>query len=158
MKNLLPALVAFWMLGAGAAQAVEPAHQAAIEKLFVLLHQQEQYEGAMVAGLEAGLDGVSAQIPEAQRAKFNTAMGKVKEFMIAEMGWDKMKGEMVELFASAITLEEINAVLPLLEKPEFQTLVTKQLKIMPEGAKLGAAKAQALQPQIMQIMQAEMSK
>ncbi|GAA5145806.1 hypothetical protein GCM10023213_37920 [Prosthecobacter algae] len=140
------------------ALAVEPEHQAAIEKMFKLMHQQEQYETSMTAGFESALGGAVDQMPEEQKAKFKVAIERVKEFMKAEIGWDKMKGELVELYAQNLTLAEINAVLPLLEKPEFQTVVVKQLKVLPEAAKMGATKAQALQPKIMQIIQEEMTK
>lgn len=157
MKKLLSSLFVTLAL-LTTAQAVEPGHQAAIDKLFVLMQQQQQYESALTAGFEAGLGGALDQMPEAQRAKFEAAMKKVSEFMKTEMGWDKMKGEMSELYAKQLTQAEIEAVLPLMEKPEFQAFVSKQLKILPEATKLGAAKAQALQPQIMQMIQAEMSK
>lgn len=157
MKKLFSSLAVALAL-ISTAQAADPAHLAAIDKLFVALHQQEQYESALTAGFEAGLGGALDQMPEAQRAKFQAAMKKVGELMKTEMGWDKIKGEMAELYAKNLTQAEIEAVLPLVEKPEFQTFVSKQLKLLPEATKLGATKAQALQPQIMQLIQAEMSK
>lgn len=157
MKKIITSLTwAFALLASS--HAVEPAHQAALEKLFVALHMEEQYEISMTAGFEASLGGAVTQMPAEQQPKFKAAMEKVKDFMKAEMGWAKMKGEMVEIYAKKLTLDDIQAVLPLLEKPEFQKLVNQQIGILPDTVKLGAEKAAALQPQIMQIVQAEMSK
>lgn len=157
MKTIITSLaVALALLSPS--HAVEPAHQAAIEKLFVALQMEKQYDISLIAGFEASTGGAVAQMPEEQQPKFKAAMEKVAAFMKAEMGWEKMKGEMVELYAKNLTLEDINAVLPLLEKPEYQNFVTKQISVMPDAVKLGADKAAALQPQIMQIVQAEMSK
>lgn len=157
MKKIITSLtLAFTLLASS--HAVEPAHQAALEKLFVALHMEEQYEISMTAGFEASLGGVMSQMPAEQQPKFKAAMEKVKDFMKAEMGWAKMKDEMVKVYAKKVTLEHVNAVLPLLEKPEFQNFVTQQIGGLPDAFKLGAEKAAALQPQIMQIIQAEMSK
>lgn len=134
------------------------SHVAAIEKLFEVTKQKEQYEIATVAGFEAGLGGAAEQMPPFMRPKFEKAMKNVQAFMLKEMSFEKMKPDMVKLYAKELTEKQIRDVLPLLEDEKFQNFAAKQLVILPQASKLGADKAQELQPEIMKMIQEEMAK
>lgn len=134
------------------------SHVAAIEKLFEVTKQKEQYEIATIAGFEAGLGSAADQMPPFMRPKFEKAMKKVQKFMLTEMSFEKMKPAMIQLYAKEFTEKEIRDVLPLLEDEKYQRFAAKQLIILPKASKLGADKAQELQPAIMKMVQEEMSK
>jgi hypothetical protein len=131
---------------------------AAIEELFELSNQSEQYEIALVAGFETGLGNAAANMPAELKPKMDRAMAKVKEYMLKEMGWDKVKPDMIKLYSEHFNEEEIRSVIPLFQNPKMKSFVTKQMKLLPDSMQIGASKAAALQPQIMKIVQEEMSK
>jgi hypothetical protein len=142
----------------GTAMALEPAHLKAVEELFELSKTQTNYESSVIGSFEASIANTASQLPEDQKPKFERAMVRVKDLMLSKLGWEAVKKEMMELYAAKFTQAELEAVLPLMRKPEMQAFVAKSGTLAAEAAKLGGSKAQALQPEIMKIVQEEMQK
>ena len=139
-------------------EKVSPSHRAAIEKLFEASQQKDQYEVAMIAGFESAMGPIRKTMPPAEAAKFDQVMVKVRDFMVEKMGWEVIKPELVEVYAKHVSEAEIKAVMPHISSPAMQTLISKQIVLLPEASALGARKAQELQPEIMRIVQEEMSR
>ena len=145
-------------LGLTSASGVEPAHQKAIEELLELAKTQQTYESSVIGAFESSIKNSAQQIPEAQRPKFEKAMERIKVLMLEKMGWEAMKPDIVNLYASTFTLAELEAVLPLMRKPEMRAFVEKSAPLAAEAAKLGGERTKELQPEIMKIVQEEMLK
>lgn len=160
MKNIL-ILATFALCLTTARADLTPSHQAAIEKLVVALQVQKQFESNLILGFEAGMglssDQLKAMPPEMQQ-KFATGMEKVKTAIIEQMGWAKLKPEVVAIYGKNFTEQEAKDVAALMESPAGQLLLGKQLKVTADLMKETQEKMKVLQPQIMQIMQAEMTK
>lgn len=160
MKNIL-ILATFALCLTNARADLTPSHQAAIEKLVVALQVQKQFESNLILGFEAGMglssDQLKAMPPEMQQ-KFATGMEKVKTAIIEQMGWAKLKPEVVAIYGKNFTEQEAKDVAALMESPAGQLLLGKQLKVTADLMKETQEKMKVLQPQIMQIMQAEMTK
>lgn len=156
--RILLAVMALALL-TGSGHAATESHRAAIERLFKVLKIDKQYEVSMLAGFDAGT-GLNADrmaaLPQDQREKLQQTLAKVKARMVELMGWDKVKPEMVELYAKHFTEKEIDAIAKMMESPTGQMLVSKQLTLMPEAMTIGQKKAQAAMPEIMKIMQEDM--
>jgi len=160
MKILLTSIIGLGVLTVSLTtlSAVEPAHRAAIEKLMEISGQQASFETSIVTAFETSIQNSAAQMPAEQRPKFDRAIERVKALMIEEMGWEQVKGDLVEIYAKHFTQQQIEAILPLFEKPEMQLFVAKTSTIVAESSKMGGEKVQALTPKIMAIIQEEMSK
>lgn len=160
MKNIL-ILATFALCLTTARADLTASHQAAIEKLVVALQVQKQFESNLILGFEAGMglssDQLKAMPPEMQQ-KFATGMEKVKTAIIEQMGWAKLKPEVVAIYGKNFTEQEAKDVAALMESPAGQLLLGKQLKVTADLMKETQEKMKVLQPQIMQIMQAEMTK
>lgn len=160
MKNIL-ILATFALCLTNARADLTASHQAAIEKLVVALQVQKQFESNLILGFEAGMglssDQLKAMPPEMQQ-KFATGMEKVKTAIIEQMGWAKLKPEVVAIYGKNFTEQEAKDVAALMESPAGQLLLGKQLKVTADLMKETQEKMKVLQPQIMQIMQAEMTK
>ena len=160
MKNML-ILATFELCLTTARADLTASHQAAIEKLVVALQVQKQFESNLILGFEAGMglssDQLKAMPPEMQQ-KFATGMEKVKTAIIEQMGWAKLKPEVVAIYGKNFTEQEAKDVAALMESPAGQLLLGKQLKVTADLMKETQEKMKVLQPQIMQIMQAEMTK
>ncbi|WP_397380410.1 DUF2059 domain-containing protein [Prosthecobacter sp.] len=160
MKNILT-LATFALCLTTARADLTASHQAAIEKLVVALQVQKQFESNLILGFEAGMGGTSDQIkamPPAMQQKFATGMEKVKTAILEQMGWAKLKPEIVVIYGKNFTEQEAKDVTALMESPAGQLLLGKQLKVTADLMKETQEKMKVLQPQIMQIMQAEMTK
>ncbi|MBN8418193.1 MAG: DUF2059 domain-containing protein [Verrucomicrobia bacterium] len=160
MKNIL--ILATLALCLTTARAdLTASHEAAIEKLVVALQVQKQFENNLILGFEAGMglssDQIKAMPPEMQQ-KFATGMEKVKTTILEQMGWAKLKPEIITIYGKNFTEQEAKDVAALMESPAGQLFLGKQLKVTADLMKETQAKMKILQPQIMQIMQEEMTK
>jgi hypothetical protein len=140
------------------ASAVEPAHQQLIERLLVLNQNKEQYEAGVIGSFEASIANTAKSLPPDQQEKFGKAMERVKALIVERLGWEVLKVDVIELYAKRFTQEELEAVLPLLDKPELQAFLVKQTSLNSELSKIAAEKSQVMQPEIMKIVQEEMMK
>lgn len=157
-RPLFPFSLIALVLSFSGAWAIEPAHQKAIEELLDLSNTKNAYESSVIGAFESSIKSSSQQVPEAQRPKFDKAMERIKVLMLEKMGWEAMKPDIVALYAKSFTLAELEAVLPLMRRPEMRAFVEKSAPLAAEAAKLGGERTRGLQPEIMKIVQEEMTK
>ncbi|MFC5457895.1 DUF2059 domain-containing protein [Prosthecobacter fluviatilis] len=160
MKNIL--ILATFALCLSTAHAdLTPSHQAAIEKLLVVMKVQKQFENNLTLGFETGMGANSDQIksmPQEQQQKFASGMEKVKAAMMEQMGWEKLKPEIIAIYGKNFTEAQAQDIVKLMDTPTGQLIFDKQLVMAGDMFKLAQDKMKVLMPQIMQIMQAEMTK
>ena len=160
MKNIL-ILATFALCLTTARADLTASHQAAIEKLVVALQVQKQFESNLIMGFEAGMGLNSDQIkamPPAMQQKFANGMEKVKTAILEQMGWAKLKPEIVAIYGKNFTEQEAKDVAALMESPTGQMLLERQITLAADLMKETQDKMKVLMPQIMQIMQEEMTK
>jgi hypothetical protein len=137
------------------------SHRATIEKLMTVLQVQKQFEASLVAGFESGLGASADQIkalPQEQQDKFNNAITKVKAVLLEMMSWDKMKPDLVEVYGKTFSEQEAKDIIAHMETPVGQMIVAKQAGMVASVMQMTQAKTQAIMPQVMKIMQEEMTK
>lgn len=137
------------------------SHTAAVEKLLAALQIEKQLQASLAAGLEAGLGASEEQLkalPQAQQDKFKGAKQKMIEAMTAEMSWEKLKPDLIEVYGRAFTEKEAQEVTALVETPAGKLYVSKQGAMVADMAKVTQSRMTTLMPKLMQIMQEEMQK
>jgi hypothetical protein len=160
MKNLL-ILATFALCLSNAHADLTASHQAAIEKLLTVMQVQKQVETNLISGFEAGMGGSMEQIktlPQEQQDKFAKGIEKVKAVIVEQMGWEKIKPEIIASYGKNFTEQEAKDVAALMETPAGQLLVGKQVTVAADLMKMTQERMKVLQPQIMQIIQTEMTK
>lgn len=157
--RIIIALATLLLFVPGSQAEVTPSHRDAVMRLFKVLKLDEQYDNGMMAGFDAS-SGLTEErlksMPEEQRTKVTRAMTKIKAKMKELMGWDKVKGDMVEIYAKHFTEKEVEAVIKLMETPTAQMMISKQIGLMAESMAIGQKRAKEMMPEIMKIMQEEM--
>ena len=138
------------------APAVSPEYKALIEKLFEICDTAEQYDTALVQGFDAAMEAQAEQMPAEMKAKVAKGMQKVKDLMIAEMGWKKVKDQMIAVYAEVFSAEEIQGIIKALDTPQARDYFKKMAKLQPKMATFAQSKTQELTPKIMEIMQEAM--
>lgn len=160
MKNIL-ILATFALCLTTARADLTAPHQAAIEKLVVALKVQKQFENNLILGFEAGMGNTADQIkslPQEQQDKFAKGIEKVKAVMLEQMGWEKLKPQILAIYGKNFTEQEAKDVAALMESPTGQMLLERQITLAADLMKETQDKMKVLMPQIMQIMQAQMTK
>ena len=80
-------------------------------------------------------------------------MEKIRVRVLDLMGWDSVKDDMTKVYMKNFTEEEVEAITEMLATPTGQMLLGKQIKLLPASMAIGQKKAQAMMPEILQIMQ-----
>ncbi|MFM7180426.1 MAG: DUF2059 domain-containing protein [Verrucomicrobiales bacterium] len=136
-----------------AAPAVSPEQKSLVEKLFEITDTAEQYEAALVHGFDGAMQAQAEQMPAEMKAKMAKGMQKVKDLMLAEMGWDKVKDHMISAYADTFSAAELEGVVKALDNPDSRAYFKKVGKLQPKIMAFAQEKSQALTPRIMAIMQ-----
>ncbi len=152
------------ILTAAMCQAADPApsagHLAKVNKYFEVCQMQKQYETGLISGFESASRNMGAgnAMSDEDKAKMDAGFKRVKELLVGEIGWAKVKDDMAKLYARHFTEEELDKIIKLLDNETGRMFVTKQIKILPESLNLAQGKVATLMPKVMEIMQEEMTK
>lgn len=138
------------------APAVDPEQKALIEKLFEICDTAQQYDTALVSGFDAAVGAQAEEMPAEMKANMAKGMQKVKKLMIDELGWEKVKDEMIAVYAQGFTVAELQGIVKSLDNPEAKAYFKKMATLQPKMMSFAQAKTQELTPRIMEIMQEAM--
>ena len=159
MKSLLLAFTLAMAYAGTDAGTVDEEKAKALDQFFTTIMAREKYEKSVVAGFEASTEAGLKQVPlpEEQKAKMRAAMEKVKEMMLKELSWDKIKPRLAEGYGKLYTKEELKEINDLFAKtPVLQKMVKNEIEILPTALAIGQEEALKLMPKIQQIMMEEM--
>ena len=132
--------------------AAETKKETVIEEFFRVAKIKEKYEASMLAGYEAGMGMANlSSLPAEQKKKLEEMNKKIKALMLQEMGWGKVKSDYTKLYLSVYDVAELQAVTKWLKTPIGQTMIDKNILLIPKAMKIGKDKAKALMPKIMQM-------
>jgi hypothetical protein len=139
------------------AQEVTADKAAKIEKLWAITGLAKQIESATAAGL-ASMENqlLRPGTPEAQLTKIRAALAEVKALTTKSLGLEGLKPKLLAAYDKAYTAEELDRVLKALDNPDASLFFTKSPALAGELGKANAEAAQALQPQIMGLIQKAM--
>lgn len=131
--------------------------QAVVDKFFKLTKVKEKYEKGMLAGFDmsAGFADYSS-LPKEQQKKIENMQKKVKDLLLEEMGWDKVKDEYTEIYLEVYTVEELKAINLVIQEPIMQKMFENEIKLLPKAMEVGQDKMQNLMPKIIQLSQEAM--
>ncbi len=157
MKTLFSLLLLLG-LGASAMAEIDPAHQKAINALMEKTHVREGFEKSVNNGFEQSLAGQVSQLPAKQAAKLQGALAEVRALVMEKVSWGNVAPLFSELYAKKFSKEEIEALLPLLDKPEMQDYLKKATSLAPDLMRVSQEMVMPLKPEIQSIiMRAMMS-
>lgn len=169
MKKLFYAAVVLFTLSVGpvfsqdepaAASGVSPEHVEAIQALFDVMNIEETMSATMGAGLDPQLEQMR------QMGIGQDALVKMKAEMVAfleeVMAWDTLEDEMIQIYADAFSVDELNTITAFYKTPAGQKVVATMPELNMKGMMLGQKRVQEnmpkLQARIMPIIQAEQAK
>jgi hypothetical protein len=134
-------------------EAANPEHLAKINKFFEVTQMQQQYEMNLTARFSAFPGAANLEgMPEEDRAKYEQMMQRVKDIVVAEAGWSKVKDDMAELYAKHYSEEEIDKILKLIDNDTGKMLYRKQIELLPDSVAYAQKRMQELAPKIAAIL------
>lgn len=155
MKRSLMVLMAMWVALAGAARGEEGSRQALAEELMVLMKIPDNIEKsfAMVKKM------LPAQIEQMGKMSGQTnmppeALGqseKIIDLVAAELSWEKVKNDYINLYAETLTDDELKAAIVFYKTPEGQAFVNKQPELMKRAMELNQKLMMKIMPRIQEM-------
>ena len=158
MSRLTPLVLALFTLAASnSALAVDDAHREAIQKLIAATRQKEQYEKQTTAAVKSSMEAMEAQVPEPKKEAFGRAVARVMALVERELSWAGIEDRVIEAYAEALTLEQVNELVPLMESEAMQRYLNTAAGISVKVGEASREAATKLQPQFQEIIMAEMT-
>jgi len=157
MKTLKTALVlALACLSLHAAAA--PASDATIEELLDVARSKSLME-SVSAGMEQSMHVMMAdmikheQLTPAQQRAFEKFPAKFAAVMREEMGWDRMKPQLLDIYRDVFTQEEVEGQIAFYRSPAGQAMLDKMPQVMQKVMAMSQQQARSLVPRIQAAMQ-----
>ncbi len=102
--------------------------------------------------------GDTAKMPATMRPKMQRAIERITALMREEMGWEKLRPEMVRIYAATYTAEEMQAAITFYNSPAGKSFAAKTPAVSLKSTEIGMKRGVTLGPRIQRIMQEEMTK
>ena len=156
MKRTLIVLAAVWMAIAGTARGEDASSRKALaEELMNLMKVPENIERsfAMVKKMlptqmeQIGkMSGQTNTPPEAVNQS-----EKIIDLVAAELSWEKVKQDYINLYAETLTEAELKASIAFYKTPEGQSFINKQPELMKRAMEMNQKLMMKIMPQIQKM-------
>ena len=137
------------------ARADEASHRAKAQEMIALLHTEN--------GVQKVADNISKQVAEAadkavgtdpapdKKAKLDQFEQQAHQIIDAQLSWKAMEAGFVDIYAKAFTDEQLDAIIAFYKSPAGSALLTAMPEVNTQIGQLGAARVNAVQPQLQQL-------
>ena len=147
MKKMMM-MVAVFGLAFGAYAQDDAERRTVAEEMMAMMKIQE--------GMDQIFDLIAAQLksalPAVDAAKMSKMMDKLMVVFKEELSWEKMKGEYIDLYAKAFTVDEMKAIIAFYKTPAGKALLEKQPELMKQGMEIGQKATLRMMPKIQVII------
>jgi hypothetical protein len=134
--------------------AKEDPHRAAVEELLVLIKQDQLIEQMYPQMKQLAMQQLrQADIPAEQSPLIEKYLDQLFVAMQEEMSWDKMKDELVQLYMSVYTEQEIRDLITFYRSSTGQKMIEKIPLLMEQSIVITQKHTQAMMPKIQKIIQ-----
>jgi hypothetical protein len=155
MKKNALCMVVWFLCAAGAAPAETSAAASLAEELITLMKVDENMKQGMEMSRTAMLmqtQQMAGHLGAANAEQLRAHHSRVLDLIEAEMSWDKVKGQYVELYATVFTESELKGLIEFYRSPIGQAFIRKQPELMQKSMELNQRLMMNLQPKMMQLI------
>jgi hypothetical protein len=134
--------------------AKEDPQRAAVEELLVLIKQDQLIEQMYPQIKYLAMQQLQqAELPAEQTPLIEKYLDKLFTVMQEEMSWDKIKDELVELYMSVYTEQEIRDLITFYRSSTGQKMIAKMPLLIEQSIAITQKHTQAMMPKIQQVIQ-----
>lgn len=128
--------------------------------MLTVLKMDKKYETSMLAksGFQSFIgffNSHAKSLTKQELDKLDKVVATMKTRVAVILSWEKVKKEMVGIYAKIFTEKEAVAIIALMDCPTGQMLVTRQMALASEVEEMMENKMKELQPQIDKIIREE---
>ncbi len=153
MKTLLFSSIIF--LTAALCQADETQKRESVDELLQVMNASSMVD-AIYSQLQPMFKNMASEldIQADEQVIWDQYYGKIVDVMKDDMGWDKMKGPMTDIYIKNFNDAEIQGMLNFYKSEIGQATLQKLPVVMQESMLLGQTLAQTMMPKIMDLSEA----
>ncbi len=159
MKLWISAVAGVCLLvpNAFAQQPVDAAKRAKVEELFTVMrldHTMDQLMAAIrqqTGNIVKSAPGFDQMTPE-QKKITEQFQQKVMATAMETVGWKAMEPDMLNLYASTYSTQEIDGIIAFYKSPVGQTMLDKTPELSQKSIAITQERAKALQPKLQQML------
>ena len=162
MKRFFLAVMAVLLLAPGLRAQDDAAKRAKVEELFTVMRMDQtmsrmmtairQQTEKMMQSIMQPSPGTSQMTPEQKRIT-QEFQNKVLTAATEAVGWKALEPDMVNLYASTYTPQEIDGLIAFYKSPVGQTFLDKTPDLTQASMQLTQQKVMALQPKMQALIQ-----
>lgn len=146
-------------LAAAGARADEARKLALIDEMFTITHVDTMMQQAMQQTMAMQKAQLAKLHPDgANQAMEDELFDRVTKIATDTISWDKIKPDMVKLYADNFTEEELSASLDFYKTPAGQAILTKMPALMSSSMQIVQARMADMMPKIQQAAKEVMAK
>ena len=91
------------------------------------------------------------QLTEPQQKEATEFIDKSTNFMLAEMDWEKMKGDYISIYADAFTEQDLTALIEFYKSPVGKKFIEQQPVLVQKSMEVGQKKMLKIIPEIQKM-------
>lgn len=157
MKSIAIGVAVLCLSVPGSHAQADAAKRAKVEQLFTVMrldHTMDQIMTAIQQQTSAVLRSAPgyAQMTPQQKRISQQFQSKVMALATQSVGWKAMEPEMVTLYASTYSEQEIDGLLAFYKSPVGQTMLEKTPELTQKSMAIAQQRAGALQPRLQQLL------
>jgi hypothetical protein len=134
----------------------EASKRAKIEEVLVLTNAPAMYKQMAEQSVSGALSSVrsmlkqmDADLPKEASAMIDEFTAQTESLILERMSWEKLKPDMMAIYAEAFTEDEISGVIEFYRSPAGQALLKKMPALASKLIQFGQERADKLLPDIM---------
>ncbi len=146
-------------LSAPAPARADEATSKLAEQLMALMRVDESMKQGMEMARAAMISQtrqMSASMGQTNVAQVADYQGRVMDLITSEMSWDRIKAQVVNLYATTFDESELKGLIEFYESPVGQAFIRKQPELMQKSMQLNQQLMRDIQPKLMQLMKESM--
>lgn len=101
---------------------------------------------------------MAAATGQTNAAQIADYQGRVMDLIASEMSWDKVRAQVVDLYATTFNETELKGLIEFYKSPTGQAFIRKQPELMQKSMQLNQQLMHGLQPKILQLIKESMPK
>ena len=138
--------------------AQEDVRRQLVEELLILTEVDKTLESTFEMVKQMQMDQLK-KIPlpeglsEEDSEKIASMQGKIMDIVVEEMGWDKIKGDIIDVYVDVFTKEELEGIIEFYKTPFGQKLIKKQPELMHKSMEIAQKQLTSIMPKLQKAIQ-----
>jgi hypothetical protein len=116
-----------------------------IEKTFGMMKQMQMEQVKNI--------GLPKELSKEDSEKIASMQGNIMDIMVKEWGWDKLKEDFIDIYATVFTKEELEGIIAFYKTPVGQKFIKKQPELMQKFMEISQKQMATIMPKIQKAIQ-----